>query len=127
MDFNKDNIYIVVEDFYKEPGRYILLEESATESQEILNRIDTEQFLGKGIIINLCRPLGPVDYDMKDEDFELVLSDDRSNYSFEVLDCLLFPRIEGEFTPGIYPDNYLGVHYELKSVDDLSRNGQRIR
>lgn len=120
MEFNKDNIYIVVEDFYKEPSRYILLEESATESQEILNLIDTEQFLGKGIIINLCRLLGPVDFDLNDEDYELVLSNNNSNYSFEVLDCLLFPRIEGDLTPGIYPDNYLGVHYELKDIWDLS-------
>lgn len=120
MEFNKDNIYIIVEDFYKEPSRYILLEESATESQEILNRIATEQFLGKGIIINLCRPLGPVDFDLNDENYELVLSDNNSNYSFEVLDCLLFPRIEGNLTPSIYPDNYLGVHYELKEIWDLS-------
>jgi len=110
MGFSAENIYIIVEDYFNLPDRYVLSEGKAEETKNIVRALDLKQFEKKGACVFLCRLLGPADWGREDEDYEMILSDNGVNYSFEVIDCLdMFPRIEGDFKPGIYPDRYFAL------------------
>lgn len=120
MDFSTDKFYVIVEKFFDQPAKYLIAEYLVGETDNILNEIDLKQFVGKGVVVSLCRLLGQVETDEERED-EMVMTVNDRHYAFRVDETLAcYPRIEGNFSPGVYFSREEGKYFKVSTLEDVT-------
>lgn len=120
MDFSTDKFYVIVEKFFDQPAKYVLAECFKGETDNVLSEIDLKQFEGEGVVVSLCRILGPVEPDERKED-ALILTGREVDYAFRVEETLAcYPRIEGDFSPGVYFSRDEGKYFKVSTLEDVT-------